>query len=153
MTTRFGVFPEYRFFIPGKAESFRSPKASGYKRRVRREAKKVLKKPFDGPELNVALDYFHQIERRFDMDNVSKCVLDALNGVAYKNDRSVRWQTSASHFLSEPISIPDGPVDLVKPLKKHHMYLFVRIRVHARLWPQSSTDDSKRDARVSASQR
>jgi Holliday junction resolvase RusA-like endonuclease len=126
--------PEYRFVVPGKPESFSSPMALEYKRLVRREARKVLRKPLVGGEINVILDYFHATERRFDMDNVSKCILDALNGVAYKDDRSVRWQTSVSHFVGEPLWIEGGPVDLVKPLKRHDAYVFVRLRVHPRLW-------------------
>lgn len=134
MTTLIENVAEYRFFVPGKAESFRSPKATLYKRKVRREARRVLKKPLQGFELNVILDYFHIAARRFDMDNVAKCVLDALNGIAYEDDRAVRWQTSASHFVGEPLLIPGGPIDLVKPLKQHDVYLFVRIRSHSRWW-------------------
>lgn len=124
--------PEYRFVVPGKPESFRSRKASRYKKLVRKIARSVFKKPLNGGEINVILDYFHSSQRRFDMDNISKCILDALNGIAYKDDKSVRWQTSVSHFLGEPLLIKGGPVDLVKPLKKYDSYVFIRLRVHPR---------------------
>jgi Holliday junction resolvase RusA-like endonuclease len=138
MTTILEKVAEYRFFVPGRAQSFRSPRASDYKRLVRREARKVLKRPLVGGELNVLLDYFHTTERRFDMDNIAKCVLEALNGCAYADDKIVRWQTSVSHFVGEPIAIYGGPVDLVKPLRRYDVYLFVRIRAHSRLWPDTS---------------
>jgi|SRR6266850_3791856 len=127
--------PEYRFVVPGKPESFRSRKASRYKKLVRQIARKCLAKPLSKGEINMILDYFHTNQRRFDMDNVSKCILDALNGIAYKDDKSVRWQTSVSHFVGEPLSILGGPVDLVKPLKKYDTYVFVRLRIHQKLLP------------------
>jgi Holliday junction resolvase RusA-like endonuclease len=130
---------EYRLVIPGKPESFRSRKASRYKKRVRQIARSIFKRPLDRGEINVILDYFHTSQRRFDMDNISKCVLDALNGIAYKDDKSVRWQTSVSHFLGEPLFIQGGPVDLVKPLKEYDSYVFIRLRIHPRLFAVSDT--------------
>ncbi|MCI0628829.1 MAG: RusA family crossover junction endodeoxyribonuclease [Acidobacteria bacterium] len=134
MTSSIGRYTEYRFVVPGKAKSFRSPNAPRYKKLIRREARKVFRRPLRGCELNVLVDYFHLGKRRFDMDNVAKCILDALNGIAYLDDRMVRWQASASHFLGGPLFIPGGPVDLVKPIRRHNVYLFVRVRVHVPPW-------------------
>ena len=63
------------------------------------------------------------------MDNISKCILDALNGLAYVDDWQVTVQSSSAHDLAELAHLPEGPVDLVKPLQKYTQYLFVRIRV------------------------
>ena len=119
---------EYRFVIPGRAVSFRSPVAMDYRKRVRRCARPLFRKPLD-LALEIRLDYFHCHARRVDMDNVSKCVLDGLNGLAYRDDRLATVQTSKSHDLRKRIDLHDGPIDLVKPLRRHKEYLFVRIRL------------------------
>lgn len=61
-----------------------------------------------------------------DMDNIAKCILDALNGVAYVDDRQVALQASRAHDLSRVVRIVDT-VDIVKPLLKHEQYTFVRV--------------------------
>ena len=120
---------QYQFVVPGRAISFRSSKAKLYKAAVARAAKPVLPGvPTDVP-IEVRLDYFHMSPRRFDMDNVAKCVLDALNDRAYTDDRLVRLQSSKAHDITKRVDIRGGPVDLVKPLRLHRDYLFVRIRV------------------------
>lgn len=119
---------QYQFVVPGRAISFRSPKAKLYKAAVARAAEPVLPGVPKDVLVEVRLDYFHMSPRRFDMDNVAKCVLDALNGCAYTDDRLVRLQSSRAHDITNRVDIR-GPVDLVKPLKSHRDYLFVRIRV------------------------
>jgi Holliday junction resolvase RusA-like endonuclease len=122
---------EYRFVVPGRAVSFRSQAAMRYRRVVGRCARLVFGKPLD-VTLEIRLDYFHSHERRVDMDNVSKCVLDGLNGVAYSDDRLAKVQTSRAHDLRARVDLQDGPVDLVKPLRRYQEYLFVRIRLSGR---------------------
>ena len=119
---------EYRVVIPGRPESFRSKKALAYKQAVRRFARQVLATPLPWEELDVRIDYFHAGRRRFDMDNIAKCILDALNGVGYVDDVRVRLQSSEAHCLLGPVSLPAGPLDLVKPLRDHDEYVFVRVR-------------------------
>ena len=119
---------EYRIVIPGRAVSFRSPHAKDYKNRVRKAAKKVLPESVTVQSVEVRIDCFHRTKRRFDMDNVAKCILDALNGLAYLDDRQVKLQSSVAHSLREPVHIRGGPVDLVKPLRHHDEYLFIRVR-------------------------
>jgi len=62
------------------------------------------------------------------MDNIAKCVLDGMNGVAYADDRQVIHQYSRAYDLTEPFWLSDGPIDLIKPLARHTEYLFVRVR-------------------------
>jgi hypothetical protein len=62
-----------------------------------------------------------------DMDNVSKCILDALNGLAYADDKQVGLHKATDHDLSQWVSLSDS-VDLVKPLAEHDEYIIVRIR-------------------------
>ncbi len=99
-----------------------------YRERIREIAKALFPEPTPKTRVVVWLDYFHTKRRRFDMDNVAKCVLDALTGLAYVDDRQVTEQLSQAHDLRHVIRIPGGPLDLVKPLVKYETYLFVRVR-------------------------
>lgn len=120
---------EHRFAVPGKAVSFRSPRAKAYKEAVRRCMPSRMRERPLRTECEVRLDYFHSSVRRFDMDNVAKCVLDAMNGVAYTDDKLAKLQSATAHDLNRRFTLSGGPVDLVKPLRKHSDYLFVRIRI------------------------
>jgi Holliday junction resolvase RusA-like endonuclease len=120
---------EYRLVVPGKGVSFRSPDARDYRAAVLRAARAVLPAtPYD-QQVELRLDYFHVSARRFDMDNLAKCVMDALTGIAYTDDRFARLQTSAAYDLTHRVDIQGGPVDLVKPLRRYRDYLFLRIRI------------------------
>lgn len=119
---------EYRIVVPGKAVSFRSPLAKNYKAKIKKLVRKSIKRPLEEKLFDVHIDYFHVAARRMDMDNISKCVMDALNGVLYVDDKQVRYQKSVAHDLSRRVRIYGGPPDLVKPLRHFDEYLFIRIR-------------------------
>ena len=119
--------PEYRVVVPGRAVSFRSPRARAYKKLIGDIARGVFSQPLSDSTINIHIDYFHTRRRRMDMDNVAKCVLDALTGVAYVDDRQVRLQAASAHWLQVPVYIEGGPVDLVKPLANYDEYLFIRL--------------------------
>ena len=120
--------PEYRVVIPGRAVSFRSPQAKDYKELIQSMAQNIFSQPLSDQTIDVRIDYFHTSRRRVDMDNVAKCVLDALNGVAYVDDRHVRLQAATAYWLQVPVRIEGGPVDLIKPLARYDDYLFIRVR-------------------------
>jgi hypothetical protein len=63
------------------------------------------------------------------MDNVAKCVLDAMNQIAYTDDRLARLQSATAHDLTRRFTLSGGPVDLVKTLRMYSDYLIVRIRM------------------------
>ena len=102
--------PEHRIVIPGKAVSFRSPKSGAYKNLIQDAARRIFAKPIEGDIVEVRLNYFHLSPRRMDMDNIAKCVLDALNGIAYVDDRQVRLQAAEAYSLTSAIYIAQGVV-------------------------------------------
>jgi Holliday junction resolvase RusA-like endonuclease len=118
---------EYRLAVPGKPESFRSRKSKDFREKIKKYAELIIHEPIiKGVEVYV--DYFHRRNRKMDMDNISKNVLDALNGIAYKDDRQVKNQNSRAHDIRNIITITDLPLDAVKPLKEWDEYIFIRIR-------------------------
>ena len=119
---------EYRLLIPGSAVSFRSPNAKEYKDTIGKIAASVFDEGPTESLVEVRIDYFHGSQRRCDMDNVAKCLLDALNGIAYVDDKQVKMQVSREHDYSAYTYVRGVPVDVIKPLQEHPEYVFVRVR-------------------------
>jgi Holliday junction resolvase RusA-like endonuclease len=73
---------------------------------VREEASKHFEKPFDRPVV-VSLTFYMPRSRRLDfwapttpdLDNLEKSVLDALNGVAYTDDRLVVAKSASKRYV------------------------------------------------------
>jgi Holliday junction resolvase RusA-like endonuclease len=128
---RFRAGYEHRLVVPGQAISFRSPLAQSYKRRVARIARSQFARPLTGSTVEVRIDYFYAGRRRFDPDNVAKCILDGLNRIAYVDDRQVKLQSADAHCVDGTIYLHDVPVDLVKPLERYREYVFIRIYIPA----------------------
>lgn len=81
-----GVNATYR---TGKGRWFKSPEAAAYRSALQLVAKRAMRgaPPMDG-ELEVRL-LFAYPTRRNDVDGAIKPTLDALEGIAYGNDRQV----------------------------------------------------------------
>lgn len=119
---------EYRLVLPGKAESFRTAAAADYKERTKKMARQVLKRPLSEKRIEIRIDYFHGGHRRMDVDNIAKCIIDGLTGVAYADDRQVCMQKSVSHDITKPLILIGETIDIVKPLEHYSEYVIVRIR-------------------------
>src|SRR5205814_500998 len=113
---------EYRFVVPGRAISFRSPLASAYKTRIAEISSEVISSPIAVP-VEVRIDYFHSRRRRVDVDNVTKAVLDGMNGIAYLDDRLATYAHTRAHRLDDVLFLPEGPIDLIKPLASFSEYV------------------------------
>jgi len=123
---------EYRFFVPGKPASFRVKAAKEFKTRARRCAREFFEAPLEMDNLEIRLDHFHRKSVRSDMDNIAKALIDALNGLAYIDDKQIRLQISQRHDLRKVVTLHEHPLDVIKPLQEFDEYLFVRIREPAR---------------------
>ncbi len=71
----------------GRAKTYKSPEARAYQQRVMVLAHPWPKPPPTGPVV-VTLRWF-QGRRSGDLDDRIKVVLDALQGIAYQNDRQI----------------------------------------------------------------
>jgi Holliday junction resolvase RusA-like endonuclease len=128
MTTQLLNCREYRLVLPGKAESFRTIAAGDYKARIKATAAQVIKHPLSDKRIEIRIDYFHDGHRRMDMDNIAKCIIDGLTGVAYLDDKQVCMQKSESYDVTKPLVITGETIDIVKPLEHYVEYVIVRIR-------------------------
>jgi Holliday junction resolvase RusA-like endonuclease len=82
----------------GRTWSFTPKKVAIWEKLVKNEAEKHFEKPLTGPIMVSMIFYMGRPESRRvdiwvpttpDLDNLEKAVLDALNGVAYEDDRYV----------------------------------------------------------------
>lgn len=89
----------YQFFVPGPPVPFtrvlrgskqaRAERYRAYRLAVGFKAKEAGAEIIEGP-VHVGIDiYDDQKRRRYDLDNVFKGILDALNGICFIDDRQV----------------------------------------------------------------
>ena len=119
---------EYRVVIPGNAISFRVAASKEYKKHVAECAAEVIATPIIEGTVEVRITYFHSRDVRSDMDNISKCIMDALNGLAYDDDKRVRFQHSERYDLRQRQHLNHLPLDAIKALREHKDFVFLRIR-------------------------
>lgn len=87
-----------------------------------------------GP-LYASIYYFHRRPSEQDADNISKPILDALEGLAYEDDRVVRFRQSAMFALdSDPLSdlnlsgVPEEILEsLLEMLEREDHVLYVEL--------------------------
>lgn len=81
--------PKQSFRVSGKG-GYRSPRVSAWQDEVGYYARMAAQgyAPFSGP-LRVEMRFHLSHRRRVDLDNLSKAVLDACNGVIYEDDKQV----------------------------------------------------------------
>ena len=89
-----------RFVVPGEPRPKQRPRhGNGFtytpldtvqaERKIKAHARQAKVRPLSGP---VALEvrFFRATKRRCDLDNLTKLVQDALNGIAYRDDSQIK---------------------------------------------------------------
>ena len=85
--------PLYSIWINGKPMNFRNRSKSikaAYKAKIQTETKKCITTPWGSKRLDIEVWFSADCAIRPDVDNVTKPILDALEGIAYVNDSQVR---------------------------------------------------------------
>ena len=100
--------PRFRIWIEGKPQSSHKNAAAlaRYKASIRKVASTVVSKPIRSPRVDIEIWFYASHLSRADVDNVIKPVLDALNGVAYQDDRQVRSVRVVAFPKDDHIGIP-----------------------------------------------
>ncbi len=92
----------------GRTWSFTPKKVADWEKTVKQEAVKYFKQPFKGPVMVSIIFYLERPESRRkdvwvstmpDLDNLEKAVLDALNNVAYEDDRFVVAKNAQKKYI------------------------------------------------------
>ncbi len=80
--------PEYRLWIPGTPKSRQSSTFQRYRDSIQRAARQQFSSPLNGP-VEVEVVFADKHTPRPDTDNVLKPIMDALKGIAYRDDSQV----------------------------------------------------------------
>ncbi|MBN1682233.1 RusA family crossover junction endodeoxyribonuclease [Candidatus Bathyarchaeota archaeon] len=92
----------------GRTWSFTPKKVAAWEKTVKEEAKKIFNEPFLGPVMVSMIFYLSRPSSRRkdiwvsttpDLDNLEKAILDALNGVAYTDDRFVVGKNAQKKYV------------------------------------------------------
>ncbi|HAR45421.1 MAG TPA: hypothetical protein DCS05_04385 [Nitrospiraceae bacterium] len=87
--------PKQSFRVSGRNGGFTHPRVKAWQTDVACEAERSMRsigrfnQPFSAGYLAVRLIFFLGNHRRVDLDNLSKAVLDGLNGICYDDDRQI----------------------------------------------------------------
>ncbi len=88
--------------------SFTPKKVATWEKTIKKEASKYFEKPMEGPIMVTMIFYLERPNSRRidtwvpttpDLDNLEKSVLDALNGVAYPDDRFVVAKNAQKRYV------------------------------------------------------
>ncbi len=104
-----------------RPRSVRAKTPERYKAGIRGAFRLFCPEPTCGPgPLYASVYYFHRRLSDQDADNISKPILDALEGLAYEDDRIVRFRQAAMFSLdSDPLSdlnLSGVPEEMLGPL-------------------------------------
>jgi Holliday junction resolvase RusA-like endonuclease len=70
------------------AQHFTSPRSRAHKARIQVHAKQAKLPRLTGP-LRLSATFYRESAQACDVDNLAKAVQDALNGIAYEDDRQI----------------------------------------------------------------
>lgn len=102
---------------------------STWRAAVRAEAKSRWKRPLLKQDLKVVVINFHSEGRpSLDLDNMSKPIFDAMQGVVYLNDRQITQAELAHRNISAPHSIPLVAKMLIEYLQTGQPFVYVRLQ-------------------------
>ena len=76
--------------VKGKAVSNWDPKVKEWRKKVATECSKHFNAPLPGP-VGLHLSFCRSNARAVDIDNLAKCVMDAMQGIAYYDDAQVSY--------------------------------------------------------------
>lgn len=87
--------PKQSFRVSGRGGGFQPARIKAWQNEVTFEAERTMRvmgrfnEPFNTGRLVVNLAFYLGNHRRVDLDNLSKCVLDGLNGIVFGDDQQV----------------------------------------------------------------
>ena len=100
-------------FRVGRRGGYADPRVTAYQEHVRYCVGPCLSRDWTPlADMNTTIAFYLSDRRRRDLDNLSKCILDALKGLVYADDCQVNRITIEKHFSKEPgvmLGVTSGP--------------------------------------------
>lgn len=116
--------------VPGRPVSFQSRTQAlrDWKEKVAAVARaRVASPPFED-ELAVSITHYYRMVPRYDTDNMSKAICDALSNIVYRDDWQISERMARRVPLCRAFSLGGMPRELVLALCEGVEFVFIRIR-------------------------
>lgn len=116
--------------VPGRPVSFQSRTRAlrEWKQKVASVARaRVARPPFE-EERAVSITHYYRIVPRYDTDNMSKAICDALSNIVYRDDWQIAERLARRVPLNREVSLGGMPRELVLALCEGVEFVFIRIR-------------------------
>lgn len=98
-----------------------------WKEKVASVARSKVSRPAMGNDLAVTITYFYRLQPRFDTDNFSKPICDALSRIVYHDDRQIAERIVRRVPLSRPLFLGGMPPELAVALCAGDELVYIRI--------------------------
>ncbi len=117
------------FIVKGRPVSIQAHAASRrrWMSRVQEAARGIFSQPLTDFDLKVQITFFYDEPPTFDMDNVSKPICDALNGIAYNDDRQLMERNSRKRYLKGSYHLEGVDPELVRALAESEEFVYIEI--------------------------
>ena len=114
--------------VEGRCPSKEASGSKLFERRIREIANSEFKVPYETPIVAEIDFFYHGEEKRPDIDNALKLILDSLKGIAFKDDKQVEVSINEIHDTSKITKFTNQPTFLVDMLMKNVLeYTVIRI--------------------------
>lgn len=114
--------------IPKSIQSS-SRSLSDWKNRVATVARCVFTLPLTADNVKVQITVYHNRLPTFDTDNVSKPIVDALNHIAYNDDKQVKDRTVRKRDLNGSYRIKGVPPELAVALAEGEDFVCIEVKI------------------------
>lgn len=94
-------------FRMGRNRGYQPKRITDWQNQVSLEARKAMgqRKPWTSDDLSVTIDFYLPDRRRRDLDNLSKAVLDACNGIVWEDDQQITRLVLCKFFRSGELGV------------------------------------------------
>ncbi len=117
------------FVVRGRPFSVRASAAS--RNRWREEiglvARDVFSEPLQDNDLRIQITFFFDRAPSFDIDNISKPICDALNGIAYNDDEQLVERNARRKDIGGSYSLEDVEPELVAALADLQKFVCIEL--------------------------
>jgi len=114
--------------VKGIPKSIQAQSVADWKQQVTNAARQVFSAPLAGNSITVRITVFYNKRPTFDTDNISKPIVDALNNVAFIDDKQVMERTAKRQKINGSFRIKGVEVALAKAIAEGDDFVCIEVR-------------------------
>ena len=118
----------HTIIVKGMPKSIQANSLSAWKTKVATVAKLVFVAPLTGNSILVRITIYYDKLPSFDTDNISKPIVDALEGIAYNNDKQVAERRARRKSLNGSYRIRGVNPGLAAAIAEGEDFVCIEVR-------------------------